>query len=174
MENTQGLRQSLFSYLTEKGIQFSRVISDGMIEKAVAKFSFDSRVTPCILYGPFQDKRKEIISIAHEAGHVTIYKKMSKEKVRTYLCSMFAAYGIGLSKISSTGQEFILTVEAEASIDGLFILKEVGVVHNDLKMVAKLMNQWYATYEALCQKDVVKKVREKIIKERNAAFLVSP
>jgi hypothetical protein len=35
------------------------------------------------------------------------------------------------------------------------------------------MAQWYATYEALCEKDVVRNVRKRIIKDKKAAFLVS-
>jgi hypothetical protein len=86
---------------------------------------------------------------------------------------MFAAHGIGLDKISPNGQEFILGVEARASVSGFNILKEIGVAPHDLKRVTKLLAQWFATYEALCQKNVVKKFRDGIINDKSAAFLMS-
>ncbi|MDP6178646.1 MAG: hypothetical protein QGG48_02005 [Desulfatiglandales bacterium] len=102
-----------------------------------------------------------------------IYEKMSRDEARTYLCTMFAAYGMGLDEIANYGQEFILLVEAGASSNGFTILKEIGVANSDLKLVTAMMTQWYATYEALCEKDVVRNVRKRIIKDKKAAFLVS-
>jgi len=174
MKASQKILRSLLNYLKESGIQFSRVSSDKMNDRAVAEFSFDLQNPPCILCGPFQDKTKEIISIAHEAGHVMIYRKMNREQVRAYLCAMFAAHGIGLAGISPAGQKFILLVEAEASAKGSAILKEVGVTHEDLVTVKKLMARWYATYERLCRKDVVIKMREKNLNNEDTAFVVSP
>lgn len=173
MKNIDRLRQSLLRYLEGRGIRSLLVSRDDMKGKAVVKFHFDLKTTPCILYGPFQDRTKEIVSIAHESGHVVIYKKMSREEARTYLCTMFAAYGIGLDKISPTGQESILMVEAGASANGFNILKEIGTSPIDLKRVTKLMAQWYGTCEALCQNDVVTKVRERILKDHDTAFLFS-
>jgi len=173
MKNVQRLRESLLSYLSEKGIQISQVSKDELKGKAVVEFSFNLGVPPSILWGVFKDKTREIISVAHEAGHVMAYQRMNREEARTYLCSMFAAHGIGLEKISPSGQEFILGIEADASACGIRILKETGVDDEDLKTVKELMSEWYASYEKLCQKEVVKKVREKIIENKNTTFLVS-
>jgi hypothetical protein len=78
--------------------------------------------------------------------------------------------------------------EAGASSNGFNILKEIGSASNDLTRVMKLMPQWYATYEALCQKNVVTKVklpalpggafcsilvRERILKDHDTTFLMS-
>jgi hypothetical protein len=165
--------RSLISYLDEKGIQFSRVSREELEEKAVAEFSFDMRVPPSILCGQFKDSIKEIISIAHEVGHVMTYKKMSRDKARIYLCSMFAAHGIGLDEISASGREFILQVEADASAQGLVLLKGMGLDGGDLEVVAKLLAQWFSTYEEACNEEVVKKVRERIISYETTAWLVS-
>jgi hypothetical protein len=173
MKNAQRVRESLLGYLAEKGIQFSQVSRDELQGKAVVEFAFNLGVPPSILWGSFRDKTREIISVAHEAGHVMLYKKMNRDEARTYLCTMFASHGIGLDKISPTGQEFILGVEAEASANGIRILKETGVDEEDLRTVKELMSKWYASYEKLCQKEVVKKVREKIIENKDTTFLVS-
>ncbi len=173
MKNAGKFQHLLFNYLTTKGILFSKVANVNMINRAMAKFSFDLKINPCILYGLFQDKSREIISIAHEAGHVVVYRKMSKEKVRNYLCSMYAASGIGLNSISPTGQEVILHIEARASIAGFFVLREIGVDKNDYNIITQLMSEWYATYEELCREEVVKKVRLKISKNKNASFLIN-
>jgi hypothetical protein len=39
---------------------------------------------------------------------------------------------------------------------GIRILKETGVDNEDLRIVKELMSKWYASYENLCQKEVVK------------------
>ncbi len=148
----------------------TRVSRDSMKDKAIAEFSFDLSAPACILCGHFQDKTKELISIAHEAGHVMVYKKMNREKTRDYLCTMFAANKMGVNKISQSGQEVILEVEAEASATGLDILKEIGLEDGDLRFVKKMMSQWYATYEESCREDVAKKVREKLINDKNPSF----
>ncbi|MBW2338922.1 MAG: hypothetical protein JRF50_01040 [Deltaproteobacteria bacterium] len=74
--------------------------------------------SPCfvisVFCGTFGDQTREIISIAHEAGHILTYQEMDREESRTYLCSTFAAHGIGLNKISPAGQESMLTVEIKA------------------------------------------------------------
>jgi hypothetical protein len=164
MKNFPKIRQSLFSYLREKEIPFSWVVDHEMKDRAVAKFSFDLRTAPSILYGLYEDKAKEIISIAHEAGHVMTYQKMNRENMRLYLCAMLAANGVGLGRISHTAQECILNVEACSSLNGLSILEEIGVTHTDLDTSANVMAKWYATYEALCHLDVVIKVRDVILK----------
>ncbi len=173
MKNAQRVREALLGYLSEKGIQFSQVSRDELEGKAVVEFPFDLGVPPSILWGSFKDKTREIISVAHEAGHVMVYKEMNRDEARTYLCTMFASHGIGLEKISPAGQEFILDVEANASATGIRILKETGVDKEDLKIVKELMSNWYASYEKLCQKEVARKVRKKIIENENTAFLVS-
>jgi hypothetical protein len=171
MKDVHKIRRSLFNYLAAERIQFLSIVSEGMEDKAVAKFTFDQRTSPCILSGPFKDKEKEIISIAHEAGHVLRYNQMNKEETLTYLCTMFVANGIGLNNISQAGQECILSVEAGASIDGFLILKKIGVNYNDLEIVTKLLAGWYATYEACCKKNAVQKIRKEIIK-KDAVFLL--
>lgn len=123
---------SLLSYLSEKCIQFSQVSKDELKDKAVVEFSFNLGVPLSILWGVFKDKTREIISVAHEAGHVMEYQRMNREKARTYLCTMFAAHGIRLEKISPSGQEFILGIEGDASANGIRILKETGVDFEDV------------------------------------------
>jgi len=141
MNNIDRLHHLLLSYLEEEGIRLLQVSKDHMKGKAVVKFHFGLKTAPCILCGPFQDRAREIVCIAHESGHVMTYKEMSREESRTYLCTMFAAHGIGLDKISPNGQEFILGVEARASVSGFNILKEIGVAPHDLKRVTKLLAQ---------------------------------
>ena len=172
MKNAQRVREALLDYLAKEGIQFSQVSRDELKGKAVVEFAFDLGAPPSILWGPFKDKIREITSVAHEAGHVMVYKEMNRDEARTYLCTMFASHGIGLEKISPAGQEFMLHVEAKAYTNGIRILKEVGVDREDLKFAKELMSKWYATYEMLCQKEVVSKVRKKIIEDNNTAFLV--
>lgn len=48
-------------------------------------------------------------------------------------------------------------VEAEASVKGMGILKQIGVDSEYLGFSKVLMSQWYLTYEKLCQKGVVRK-----------------
>ena len=173
VKEVEKISRSLIYYLEEKGIQFSRVSREELEEKAVAEFSFDMRVPPSILCGQFKDSIKEIISIAHEVGHVMTYKKMSRAKARTYLCCMFATHGIGLDEISASGQEFILQLEADASAQGFALLKGIGLDGDDLEVVAKLLARWFSTYEEACNEEVVKKVRKLIISDETTAWLVS-
>ncbi len=163
MIDSQKKLQALLGFLKKDGILFSRVSEDSMKDRAVAKFSFNPEDSACILYGSFQDRLKELTYIAHEAGHILTYKKMNREETRNYLCTMFAANKMGLEKIASGAQRFILEVEAEASARGLAILREIGVGDGDLTSVKQMMSQWYATYEKRCQKDVVKEVRKRIL-----------
>lgn len=172
MRDTLTLRESLLKYLTDKGIRYSLDPGGRMKEKAVVEFPFDLEKIPVIRCGPFEDRSREIISIAHEAGHVLIYKGMNRDEARTYLCTMFAMHGIGLPEISSSGQEFILNVEAGASSNGFTILKEIGVVPTGMKSVKALMAKWYASYEALCDKKVVERVRDRIRADETASFLL--
>jgi hypothetical protein len=165
------LKETLLRYLEENNIPFSHVPDDSMQDRAVAKFSLDLESPACILCGLFQDRAKELISIAHEAGHVMIHKEMDMEKTRNYVCTMFAANKVGVEKIAPSAQAFILEIEAEASAKGLDILKRIGIGDGDLGIVKEMMSRWYATYESLCQKDIVNRVREKIIQRKNAAFL---
>jgi transcription elongation factor GreA-like protein len=173
MKNSQKILKSLLNYLRETGIHFSWVSDDGMKDKAVTSFSLDLKISPCILCGTFSDQTREIISIAHEAGHILAYQEMDREESRTYLCSTFAGHRIGLNKISPAGQESMLTVEIKASVKGLDILNKIVLTNEELNLAKKSMSQWYSTYEKLCEKDVVTKVRETIMKHKYAAFLIS-
>lgn len=172
MKRVQKVRESLLSYLSQREIPYSQVSRDELRDKAVVEFSFNLGASPSILWGPFQDEIREIASVAHEAGHVILYKEMNREEMRTYLCTMFAAQGIGLDKISPTGQEFILSIEADASAKGFGILKETGATHEDLGAVKRLLSKFYTSYEKLCHEYVATKVRGKIIEDENTAFLV--
>ena len=163
--------QALLDYLDEADILFSRVSGDSMGDKAVAKFTFDLASPACILCGNFQDEIKELASIAHEAGHVMIHRSMNREETRNYVCTMFAVNKMGVGRLAPTAQEYILEVEAEASAKGLAILKKIGINDGELEAAKVLMSRWYASYENQCRKDVVKKVREKIINDKNAAFV---
>ena len=171
MTDFEKLKETLLRYLEENKIPFSHVSDETMKDRAVAKFSLDLGSTACILCGPFQDRAKELICIAHEAGHVMIHKKMDKDETRNYVCTMFAANKIGVEKIAPAAQAFVLEIEAEASAKGLDILKRIGIGDGDLGIVKEMMSRWYATYERLCRKDIVNKVREKIMQHKNPALL---
>ncbi|MDP6178645.1 MAG: hypothetical protein QGG48_02000 [Desulfatiglandales bacterium] len=58
MKNAQSIGQSLLSYLTEKGIQFSYVMSDDMKDKAVVKFSHDLGIAPASFMARFKIKER--------------------------------------------------------------------------------------------------------------------
>ena len=137
----------------------------------MAKFSFDPETPACILCGTFTDGVREIISIAHEAGHVMVHKKMNREKMRDYICTIFAANRMGIGKIAPFAQAFILETEAKASARGLDLLQKIGIGDGNLKIVRNLMSRWYATYEQQCPDDVVKKAREKIMQDKNPAIV---
>jgi hypothetical protein len=171
MKDLEKLKKTLFRYLKEKKIQFFRISGDSMQDRAVVKFSFDLGSPACILCGFFQDGAKELTSIAHEAGHVLIHKKMNREDTRNYLCTMFAANKMGVEKIAPSAQAFILEIEAKASAKGLDILKKIGIKDGDLRTMKAMMSRWYATYEEQCHEDVVKQVREKIIDDNNPALI---
>jgi len=171
MKDLKKLKKTLFRYLKENEIQFSQILDNSMQNRAVAKFSFDLGSPACILCGPFRDEAKELTSIAHEAGHVVIHNKMTREELRNYVCTMFAANKLGVGKIAPLAQAFILETEATASAKGLDILQKIGVEDGDLRTVKEMMSQWYATYEKQCQDDVVKNAREKIIQDKNPAFV---
>ena len=171
MKDIRKIKETILTYLNQTGIPLSRVVGDGMKEKAVAGFSMNLDVPPFILFGPFQDMTREVVSIVHEAGHVMVYKELSMDDARMYLCTMFVTKGIGLAEVSPKGQESILRAEAGASASGFSILKEIRVDNEYLEVARKLMSQWYSTYEKLCNEAVVKKVRDRIIKDANFAFL---
>ena len=164
--------QVLLDYLDEANILFSRVSDDSMSDKAVAKFTFDLASPACILCGNFQDRIRELTSIAHEAGHVVIHRNMNREETRNYVCTMFAVNKMGVGRIALTAQEYILEVEAEASAKGLAILKKIGIDDGELEAVKDMMSRWYASYENECRKDVVKKVREKIVNDKNPTLVL--
>jgi len=163
--------QVLLDYLNEANILFSRVSGDTMSDKAVAKFTFDLASPACILCGNFQDRIKELASIAHEAGHVMIYRNMNREATRNYVCTMFAVNKMGVGRIAPTVQEYILELEAEASAKGLAILKKIGINDGELEAAKNMMSRWYASYENQCWKDVVERVRQKIMNDRNPALV---
>jgi hypothetical protein len=162
--------QALLDYLNEANIPYSRVSDAAMKDKAVAKFTFDLASPACIVCGKFQDRIKELTSIAHEAGHVMIHRNMNREETRNYVCTMFAANKMGVGRIGVNAQEYILEVEAEASAKGLAILKKIGIHDGELEAAKDMMSKWYASYENQCRKDVVKKVREKITNNKNPAL----
>ncbi len=54
-----------------------------------------------------------------------------------------------------------------------FFVQIIQPHEEDLKIVKELMSKWYASYEKLCQIEMVKKVRGKIIENKSTAFLVS-
>jgi len=172
IKDLEKISRRLFSFLEEQGIRFSQASRDELKDRAVVEFSFNFLVAPFILFGPFQDTTRKIISIAHEAGHVMIYNKMDREEARDYLCTMFVAHAIGLDEVSSKGQKLVLQVEAEASASGLRLLREVGVEEKDLGTVKDMMSRWYTTYEVLCNPNVVKKTKNRILRDEKASFLV--
>lgn len=166
------LRLSLLIHLANKGIRFSKMMNKDMKDKAVVEFCLDMSIAPCILYGAFEDKIREIATLAHEAGHVLMYQGMDRDEAQTYISTMLAMHGMGLDQISAKAQEFILTVESGASATGFEILGEIGVNSRDLGKVAKMLAEWYGNYEALCDEQLVKKIREKLRKDKHTAFLV--
>ncbi len=162
--------QELLKYLDEADILFSRVPEDSMKNRAVAKFTFELGFPASILCGQFQDRTIELTSIAHEAGHVIIHRKMNREETRNYVCTMFAANKMGVNKIAPAAQECVLEVEAEASARGMDILKKVGIKQGELRLVKEIMSRWYESYEKQCLEGVVKKVRAQIIQNKNPAL----
>ena len=80
MRDIERVLHSLLSRLGEMSIPFLQVSGIEFREKAAVEFSFNLSVPPCILCGPFQDKVLEVISIAHVAGHVTVFRNMSREE----------------------------------------------------------------------------------------------
>ena len=166
MKNFERLKEVLFCYLMENEIPFSRISDDSMKERAVVKFSFDPGSPACILCGSFRDGARELTSIAHEAGHVMIQKKMNREETRNYVCTMFAANKMGVGRIAPFAQAVILEIEAKASAKGLDILQKVGIKDGDLRFVKEMMSRWYATYEKQCRDDVVKEARKRVLEEK--------
>ncbi len=166
--------KALLEYLNEADILFSRVTEASMKDRAVAKFTFELGSPASILCGRFQDRTIELTSIAHEAGHVMIHRKMNREETRNYVCTMFAANKMGINKIAPTAQESVLEIEAEASARGVDILTKVGIEQGELGLVKEILSRWYASYENQCREDVVKKVRAQIIQDKNPAILAQP
>ncbi len=163
----------LLDYLDKADIRFTRVSDRSMKNRAVAKFTFELGMPASILCGRFQDKTVELTSIAHEAGHVMIHRKMNRDETRNYVCTMFAANKMGVNKIAPAAQESILEIEAEASRRGLDILKKVGPEHGEHGRVKTIMSRWYASYENQCREEVVKKVRAQMVQDKNPArFLI--
>ena len=162
---------ALLDHLKDIGIMLVRVNDNSMTNKALAKFSFDLRSQASIVCGCFSDGLKELTSIAHEAGHVLIHKKMNRDETRDYVCIMFVVNKLGVDKVSPAAQEIILKMEAEASNKGFQILKNIGVQDGDLLAVKQMMKKWYASYEAMCQEEAVNWAWEKILRENNPVFL---
>lgn len=173
MKNPQKILQALLSCLEELRIRYYWISDDGMKDKAVAAFSLDLHGHPCILCGTFSDPTREIISIVHEAGHVMIYRELDREESRAYICSIFAAQGIGINRISPDGQECILMIEARASVKGLDLLNRMALSDEELEIVKRSLSKWYTSYEKHCHEEVVRKVRERIMKNGDALFLIS-
>lgn len=163
--------QALLDYLDGAEILISRTDGGSMSDRAVARFTFDLGLPATILCGHFQERIKELVAIAHEAGHVLIYRKMNREEKRNYVCTMFAVNKMGVNRIAPSAQEHILTLEAEASAKGLDILKSIGLKDGELDDARALMSRWYSSYENQCLDDVVIKVREQMSKEGNPALI---
>ena len=163
--------RALLGHLKDIGIMLVRVNDNSMTNKALAKFSFDLGSPASIICGHFNDGLKELTSIAHEAGHVLIHKKMNRDETRDYVCIMFVVNKLGVDKVSPAAQEIILKVEAEASKKGLQILKNIGVQDGDLLTVRQMMKKWYASYEAMCQEEAVNRAWKNISRENNPVFL---
>ncbi|SPD73343.1 hypothetical protein PITCH_A1800029 [uncultured Desulfobacterium sp.] len=170
MKESHIMLHSLLGHLKDIGIILLRVDDNSMMNKALAKFSFDLSSTASIVCGDFNDGLKELTSIAHEAGHVLIHKKMSRDETRDYVCIMFVINKLGVDKISPEAQEFILKVEAEASRKGFQLLTNIGVQDGELLTIKQMMKRWYASYECMCHEKAVSGAREKILTDNNPVF----
>lgn len=163
----------LYEHLREEQIEFYRTGSEFLKNRAVVEFRFDLRSVPFILIGDFADTERELVCVAHEAGHILVFREMDRNLARDYLCAIFALQYIGLGKISDSGQELVLNVEAQASTRGFSILQHIGINREESVEVANIFSVWYRSYESLCKREPVNKIRKKIYSIPEMAFLLS-
>ena len=150
----------LLGYMKEEGIIFQQEGDGKMRGVSYSKLSLDPTHYSAVVCGQFDDPCWEVVTIAHEVGHVLNCKDMGREEARESFCTALVAASLGLERLSYGGQRFMLYSEALASLKGLEVLQDIGIPEGALADMKGMMVKLFATYRCKCNKDVVDEVLE--------------
>jgi hypothetical protein len=99
------LKEALLSYMSESGIIFQQETNEKLKGVSYSRLSLDPAHPSVVVRGQFEDTFWEVVTIAHEVGHVLNFGEMGLDEAREFFCTMFAATSLGLEKLSSGGKD---------------------------------------------------------------------
>jgi hypothetical protein len=85
------------------------------------------------MVGEFTDHLHEVLSLAHEFGHLLHYDTITGREAERVFCAVLASNYAGLENISEDGKRTIIALEKRASELALSVLKSVA----DGEMISK-------------------------------------
>ena len=155
------LKEELLGYMYKQGIVYQKVADGKMQGVSYSRFSLDPAHPSVVISGPFDDPCWEVVTIAHEVGHILNFRGMEGNEARDFFCTMVVAPRLGLERISWQGQRRTLHAEALASLTGLEILQGIGISDEGLRGARAMMAQLFESYWRKCARGVVDKVLQR-------------
>jgi hypothetical protein len=86
---------------------------------------YPKRVTT-LMVGEFTDQLHEVLSLAHEFGHLLHYDTITGREAERVFCAVLASNYAGLENISDDGKRTIIALEKRASELALGVLRPVA------------------------------------------------
>ncbi|UCC66744.1 MAG: hypothetical protein JSW32_02025 [Deltaproteobacteria bacterium] len=148
----------LLGYMREEGIVFHQEGDGRMKGVSYSKLSLDPAHPSVVVCGQFDDPYWELVTIAHEVGHILNFREMGRNEARDFFCTVVAATSLGLERLSWGGQRFMLFAEALASLKGLQVLRVIGIPEEGLADMRGMMIKLFETYCRKCERSVVDEV----------------
>jgi hypothetical protein len=152
------LKEELLGYMKKEEIVFQQV-DDGRMEGiSYGRLSLDASQPSVVIFGQFDDPCWEVVTIAHEVGHILNFREMERDEARDFFCTMLVAPSLGLGRISGGGQRLTLHSEVLASLKGLEVLKKIGISDEGLEGAWAMMTRLSESYWSKCERAVVDEV----------------
>ncbi len=79
-----------------------------------------------LMVGKFTDHVREVLSLAHEFGHLLHYDTITGREAERVFCAVLASNYAGLENISDDGKRTIITLEKRASELALAVLQPIA------------------------------------------------
>lgn len=98
-----------------------------------------------LMVGKFTDHLHEVLTLAHEFGHLLHYDTIKGREAEIVFCAVLASNYAGLENISDDGKRTIIGLEKKASELALKVLRPIA--DNDMIFTAKeTYNRWLRGY----------------------------
>ncbi|MBW2038879.1 MAG: hypothetical protein JRI46_04670 [Deltaproteobacteria bacterium] len=154
-DGAEELKGPLLGYMREKGVIFQQEGDGRMKGVSYSRLSLNPAHPSAVVCGQFDDPCWEVVTIAHEVGHILNFREMGRDEAREFFCTVVVATFLGLEQLSWGGQRLMLYAEALASLKGLEILKVIGIPDEGLADMRGMMVKLFKTYWCKCKRDVV-------------------